>query len=42
MLPGGFLDKETRDVDFTNKAVVQCDVPVWYYMQILHFRRSAS
>ena len=28
MLPGLFLDKETPDIDFTDEAVVQCDVPV--------------
>ena len=28
MLPGEFLDKVTFDIDFTDEAVVQCDVPV--------------
>ena len=28
MLPGGFPDKVTFDIDFTDEAVVQCDVPV--------------
>ena len=28
MLPGTFLDKMTRDINFTDEAVVQCDVPV--------------
>ena len=28
MLPGAFSDKVTPDIDFTDKAVVQCDVPV--------------
>ena len=28
MLPGGFPDKVTFDIDFTDEAVVQCAVPV--------------
>ena len=28
MLPGTFADKLTPDIDFTDEAVVQCDVPV--------------
>ena len=29
MLPSGtFPDNVTRDIDFTDEAVVQCDVPV--------------
>ena len=28
MLPGVFPDKVTSDIDFTDEAVVQCDVPV--------------
>ena len=29
MLPSGtFSDKVTPDIDFTDKAAVQCDVPV--------------
>ena len=26
--PGAFPDKVTPDIDFTDEAVVQCDVPV--------------
>ena len=28
MLTGAFLDKKIPDIDFTDEAVVQCDVPV--------------
>ena len=28
MLPGVFLDKVTAGIDFTNKAIVQCDVSI--------------
>ena len=28
MLPGVFPDKITPEIDFTDEAVVQCDVPV--------------
>ena len=28
MLPGAFPDKVTLDIDLTDEAVVQCDVPV--------------
>ena len=28
MLPGAFPDKVTPDTDFTDEAVVHCDVPV--------------
>ena len=28
MLPGAFLDNVTPDVDFTDEAVVQCNVSV--------------
>ena len=28
MLPGAFPDKVTPDIDCTDKAIVQCDVPV--------------
>ena len=28
MLPGTFTDKITPHIDFTDEAVVQCDVPV--------------
>ena len=28
MLPGAFLDRVTPDIDLTDEAVVQCDVPV--------------
>ena len=28
MLPGAFPDKATPDIDFTDEAVVQSDVPV--------------
>ena len=28
MLPGTFPDKVTTDIDFTDEAVAQCDVPV--------------
>ena len=28
MLPGAFPDKITHDTDFSDEAVVQCDVPV--------------
>ena len=28
MLPGTFTDKVIPDIDFTDEAVVQCDVPV--------------
>ena len=28
MLPGTFLDRVTPDIDLTDEAVVQCDVPV--------------
>ena len=28
MLPGAFSDKATIDIDFTDEAVVQCDIPV--------------
>ena len=28
MPPGAFPDKVTHDIDFTDEAVVQCDVPV--------------
>ena len=28
MLPGAFPDKITPDIDFTDEAVVQCDIPV--------------
>ena len=27
MLPGAFPDKVTPNIDFTDEAVVQCDVP---------------
>ena len=27
MLPGAFRDRVTPDIDFTDEAVVQCDVP---------------
>ena len=28
MLPGAFSENFTSDIDFTDEAVVQCDVPV--------------
>ena len=28
MLPGAFLDRVAPDIDLTDEAVVQCDVPV--------------
>ena len=28
MLSGAFPDKDTPDIDFTDEAVVKCDVPV--------------
>ena len=28
MPPGAFTDKITPDIDFTDEAVVECDVPV--------------
>ena len=28
MPPGAFTDKITPDIDFTDEAVVDCDVPV--------------
>ena len=28
ILPGAFSDKETPDIDFTDEAVVQCDILV--------------
>ena len=33
MLPGVFPDKVAPDIDFANKTVVQCDVPVvrWHF-----------
>ena len=36
MLPGAFTDKVTSDIDFTDEAVVQCDVPVTkIFLQVL-------
>ena len=36
MLPGAFADKVTPDIDFTDEAVVQCDVPVIkIFLQVL-------
>ena len=31
MLPGACLDKVTADIDFTDEAVVQYDVPIVIY-----------
>ena len=28
MLPGTFPEKITPDIDFTDEAIVQCDIPV--------------
>ena len=28
MIPGAFPDKVTSDIDLTDEAIVQCDVPV--------------
>ena len=37
MLPGAFLDKFTPDIDFIDKAVVQCyDAPVVKILKIIY------
>ena len=36
MLPGAFTDKVTPNIDFTDEAVAQCDVPVIkIFLQVL-------